>query len=241
MKQVIVFLTSLLLSFGANAQNKSINTGLTVSILKGSTSPQVLLIDNAEMKQKLGVATISAFAIGSFIELKLGAFYIKPSISYGIQSTNYNAEKTNILLEEREEMTLNEKTQYIETPLLMGFRFGHFKLEAGPLMKSTISMDSELEKMDGFSATDIKNEFGLQAGLGVRLSNHLDLEFNFKNYMTNAGSHINFYDKAKSFYGGPASFELKAVVNLFPTSKKTFPSFKKSNSRNCMNGRCFSF
>ncbi len=240
MKQVSLILSILLISLGLNAQVK-VNTGLSIGALKGAKSPQILLIDNAEMKQKLGIANISAYSIGTFAELRLGSFYIKPSVNYGKQTTTYNAEKTNILIEEREEMTLIEKTQYIETPLLMGFRFGHFKLEAGPLMKSILTIDSELDKMDGFSSTPVQNQFGLQGGIGVRLNSHLDLEFNFKSYMANAGSHINFYDQPKSFYSSPASFELKAVFNLFATSKKTFPSFKESTISNCNKNGCFSF
>jgi len=240
MKQVLILLALVFLATQAIAQVK-VNTGLTISAVKGGISPQTLLIDKGEMKQKVQTASKTGYSIGSFVELRLGSFYVKPSVSYGKETTTYNAVKTNIILEEREVMTLRENTQYIETPLLMGFRFGHFKVEAGPLMKTFLSMDTELNKLDGFNLIPVDKQFGLQGGLGVRLTKNLDLEFNFKNFMANEGAHINFNGESKSFYSSPSSFELKAVVNLFQTSKKTFPSFKESSSGQCNKNGCFSF
>jgi len=240
MNRLIIIITLVIAAFQLNAQNKT-NIGLSLSALKGANNNQALLIQNGAINQKLSRATSTAFQVGTFVEFQLGVFYIQPEVIYGRENTNYIAEVSNSLLEDRKEMTLKERTQYIETPLSIGFRFGSFKLEAGPVVKHILSIDTELEELDGFNASINKRQFGLQGGIGVRLNQHVDVEFNFKNFMSNDGDHINFYDEPTSFYSSPSSFELKAVVNLFASQKKVFPSLKDNSSGRCNRNSCFSF
>lgn len=240
MNRLILILALIISAFQINAQNK-MNLGLSISAIKGTSNNQALLIQNGTINQKLSRATSTAFQVGAFVEFQLGSFYIQPEVLYGRESAQYIAEVSNSLLEDRKEMILKERTQYIEVPLSIGFRFGSFKLEAGPVLKHILSIDTELDQLDGFNASIPKRQLGLQGGIGVRLNKHIDLEFNFKNFMSNAGDHMSFYDEPTSFYSSPSSFELKAVVNLFASQKKIFPSFKDNSSGRCNRNSCFSF
>ncbi len=240
MNRLVIILIFISSAWQIQAQN-NINMGLSVSALKGSNNNQALLIQQGAINQKLYRATSTAFQMGGFIEYHLGSFYLQADLIYGRGNISYITEVSNSILEDRKEKTLKEISQYIETPLSMGFRFGNFKLEAGPVVKHHLSIDTELEQLDGFNASMNKRQLGLQGGIGVRLNKHLDLEFNFKNFMANEGDHISFYDEPRSFYSSPSSFELKAVVNLWPSQKKIFPSFKDDSSGRCKRKTCFSF
>ncbi len=96
------------------------------------------------------------------------------------------------------EKVLTEKYRYLDIPLMLGFKLGPLRAEAGPTGHVYMASKSELEDIGGYERRFNDFNLGYQAGFGLdiwRLMFDLRYEGNFQKFgehMSIGGQQVNF-------------------------------------------------
>lgn len=144
---------------------------------------------------------------GIFARLKTGHFYIQPEVLFSSSSATYNTSSLNFrtLIDS----VRNESFRNLDIPVMLGFKFGSLRLNAGPVGHYYLSSTDQLTNLSGYSSNFSKFTWGYQAGIGLDFGKvGLDLRYegNFNNY----GDYITFGSTTFSFSQKPS----RTLLNL---------------------------
>jgi hypothetical protein len=144
--------------------------------------------------------------IGGFMRIG-NKFFFEPEVLVNSNKTDYTV-KTSL-----GEVIKNERYNYLDMPLLLGFSFGPFRLSGGPVGHYFISSTSELTDVQGYSAKFKQMEWGWLTGLTIgrgRISADIRYESNFSKF----GDHMNFFGQPYHFSSNPARFIVALNIAL---------------------------
>ena len=126
------------------------------------------------------------------------AFFIQPELIFNSTKTDYRYKENSL-----EEVIKNERYQYLDMPVLVGFSAGPFRLSGGPVGHYFLNSNSELTDIKGYSARFKQMTWGWLAGLTIgkgRFSADIRYEGNFNK----SGDHINFFGQPYHFSTNPS-------------------------------------
>lgn len=180
-----------------------VNIGIRAGLSTTHLEPRELLIkDQNELDLFLiRVKEINyGVHIGLMFRLQMNSFFIQPEFLYNSHSVDYEFDE--VQYPELQGLVLSERFQQIDIPLMMGFKFGFFRINAGPVGHINLNAVSDLTNQPGFRSKLDDLTLGYQAGIGIDIWNiHLDFRYegNFNNY----GEHITFFDREYDFSDSP--------------------------------------
>ncbi len=180
-----------------------VNIGIRAGLSTTQLEPQEILIkDQNDLDLFLiRVKEINyGVHIGLMFRLQMNSFFIQPEFLYNSHSVEYEFDE--IQNPEFAGLNLSERFQQIDIPLMMGFKFGFFRVNAGPVGHINLNAVSDLTETQGFRSKLEDLTLGYQAGIGFDIWNiHLDFRYegNFNNY----GEHITFFGKDYDFSDTP--------------------------------------
>lgn len=142
------------------------------------------------------------FHLGVLLRAQINKFIIQPEVLFNSSQVDYTVDDlggTPVA------DVLNEKYNYLDIPVLLGFKFGPLRLQAGPVGHVFLSSSTELS---GITNIDYRQEFkdmtiGWQGNLGLDIWN-LMLDFRYEGNFTNFGDHINFAGRHYEFDDKPS-------------------------------------
>jgi hypothetical protein len=159
----------------ANSQLKiGIRGGLNWSFLKANdileANPSYDLLFEDDLR--------SGYHIGVITQAEISDFFIQPELLFTSNKSDVSVRE--IASGDIEEL-IEQKFYKIDLPVLVGYKFGPVKLEAGPvgtlLLKNTL-VDDVKDFVNDFEQKYKTVTFGYQAGLGVQVSSlTLDLKY----------------------------------------------------------------
>jgi outer membrane protein with beta-barrel domain len=165
MKKLLVILLTVLIAIPAFSQVKfGLKVGaetLTVPTYDISTGDNnIVAIKDASW----------GFHAGAFLRFTLFGIYLQPEAVFASNSFEYNV--TTITGTE----ILSQKSSRLEIPVLIGFKLGPLRLNAGP--SASIQIGSPEALIDDPNFTDMYKgaTFGYQAGIGVDLLKKITLD-----------------------------------------------------------------
>lgn len=126
---------------------------------------------------------------GLFLQLRAGNFVVQPEVLFNAEGSDYRlrafrgSEIVSTLREER--------YQYLDVPVMLGYKVGPLRLQAGPVGHAFLSSTSELEGLAEYDAVFDKFSFGYQAGVGLDLWRVL-LDFKYQGGVRGVGDHLRF-------------------------------------------------
>ncbi len=126
---------------------------------------------------------------GLVLQLSLGNFTIQPEILYSSSTVEYDL--TTPTLPEDEQNIRREKYQYLDIPLLLGFKLGPLRLQGGPEGHLYLNNVSDLTDIDFYRQNFDEFVFGWAAGLGIDIWN-LMVDFRLEGSFKNFGEHFVF-------------------------------------------------
>lgn len=138
---------------------------------------------------------------GLVLQFNIGKFTIQPEILYSSSTAEYKVETPT--LPEMPTKILSEKYQYLDIPLLLGFKLGPLRLQGGPEGHLFINNVSELADIEFYKQNFDKFTFGWAAGLGLDIWNlmlDVRLEGSFKEFGDHFvfnGTQFNFDDRPR--------------------------------------------
>jgi hypothetical protein len=127
-----------------------------------------------------GAATIDAlkdaswgYHAGIFLRFGMGPIYLQPEAVFASTSFDYNVTTTD-LSELR-----TQKFNRLSVPLLLGLKFGPFRINAGPAASVMIGSPSALINDPDFKNMYRRAVYGYQAGIGLDILRTLTLDIRY--------------------------------------------------------------
>jgi len=123
------------------------------------------------------------FQGGVFMRASFAGFYIQPEI---LLATATNSVSYEDIEEGGGPVIYNQKFNKLNIPVLLGFKVGPMRLNAGPA--AAIMLSDPKEIIDG--ATYKRATFGYQAGVGIDLFKKLTLDVRYEGNLNQFGDEI---------------------------------------------------
>lgn len=193
----------LLLSLSLTAQAQ-VNFGIRAGVTTTSIDVNDLNILSENGMQNLQLSLQEArygVHAGILLRFQMKSFFIQPEVLFNSNQSSYtiaDAEDMSLIGE-----VFSEKYQYLDIPVMFGFKAGPVRLNAGPVGHVFINSTSELFDLDGYEQRFDDFTFGWQAGLGLDLwkfTVDVRYEGNFSKY----GDHIEFFGRRYAFDQAPS-------------------------------------
>lgn len=149
-----------------------------------------LSLQNAQPEAQLGV----------FGRLGLGPVYLQPELLFTTTAVDYTVE--NLL--DGEEGIFRERVYHLAMPVMGGFKFGWFRVQAGPVYRIHLASSSELTDIEGLRRSFDQSTLGLQAGVGFDLGQKVALDVRYEAPLSRDDNEISFLgrDHDLSTHGG---------------------------------------
>lgn len=217
MKKSCLLLLFLCFFVGLRAQkNSSFEVGVKAGLSTTDIDAGELDILDQGGADRLELAVKDArygFHAGLLFRIRFNKFILQPEVVFNTNRVDYEVDDVN--MGNVVTTTLEESYQYIDIPVLAGFKFGPLRLQAGPV--GHIYLDSSSEFYD-LADIDYRQEFenltlGWQGNIGLDIWNLL-LDFRYEGNFANFGTHLNFAGQQYEFDDTPSRF-LVSLSYLF--------------------------
>jgi hypothetical protein len=199
----IILVALLLVSFGAitNAQIKfGIKAGVTSTSIKAD---DVIAVEDQTTFDELVLKSQNAkigFQGGVFARISLLKLYIQPELLF--TSSSSEVEVTSLNNGAEVESAISEqKYRQIDFPIMIGYKFGPARIQAGPVGTIMLSSDPSL---NGFMNMDYDEEYngatwGYQVGAGLDILKKLTIDLKYEGSFSNLGDGIQLGDQNYNF------------------------------------------
>lgn len=145
------------------------------------------IIEEQSLKLALRQANYG-FHFGFFIRGPLSQkFYLQPELLFNSNSVDYVANDNRLGILNR---VFGEKYQYLDIPLIVGYKLGPLHLEAGPVGHAYLASKTEMEILDQFQKRLNNFNLGYQAGVGLDIL-RLVLDIRFEGNFNDLGEYIH--------------------------------------------------
>jgi hypothetical protein len=203
MKKALVILLVTLIALPAFSQLKFglkagvSTTSLTMSSVKTLTSGSSSYTVNALTNAKYG------FQAGAFMRLTIFGFFIQPELLFSTRTNEYTVEN----MQTTTSYIVNQKFNKLEIPVMVGFKLGPLRLDAGPAGSLLLNTPKDLINNPDYKNMYSKMTIGYQAGVGIDILKTLTLDLRYEgslkkyqNQIQNlAGTKVNLDDRANAF------------------------------------------
>ncbi len=189
----IIFVFTTILCFAAIQTNAQIRYGFQAGMSSFQLDKESVQTNGASVAiqdAKYG------FHIGAFARAKLTKhWYLQPEANFNSSSVDFQVSDFSDGLMDK---VLTEKYRYLDIPLMLGYKLGPLRVEAGPTGHVYVASKSELGQIGGYEKRFNNFNLGYQAGFGLdiwKLMIGLRHEGNFEKFgdhMSIGGQQLNF-------------------------------------------------
>lgn len=208
---LLVVLSLVLSSTSSFAQ---IKFGIKGGLSSYNLSPNDLIITNSEALKELDVKVQQAelgIHFGILTQISLGGFFIQPEAVFNSNAVTFNIQ--DFRHAEVVNKTLSERYQYLDIPLLMGPKFGPFRLGIGPVGHVFLNSTSELFDLDGYSQKFKELTYGWQGGIGLDLWK-FQIDLRYEGNFSKFGDHIVWNNTRFNFDQSPSRMIASLAITL---------------------------
>ncbi len=200
MRPVLTSLILILIWSGISAQNFGFKFGIKAGFSQTDYGIKELQIQNTDDFKMAIEDSRVGYHGGITLQFRIKKFIIQPEAIFNTIKVNYKL--TGKISGTIDTILAKESFQNLDIPIMLGFKSGVLRLNAGPVGHLYLDSSSDLFKVSGYSEQFDKIKWGWQAGLGLdiwKITIDLRYEGNFSKF----GDHIRFGDKSYSFSDRP--------------------------------------
>ncbi len=199
----LFFIALLIIPFGivSNAQIKfGAKVGMTSTSIKVN---EIISIDDQADFDELVVKGENAkvgIQAGIFTRITIAKLYVQPELLF--TSTGGEVEVTSLLGGSEVESEIREqKFRQIDFPIMLGYKFGPARIQAGPVGTIILSSDPSL---DGFMNMEYKEEFngatwGYQVGVGLDIFKKITIDVKYEGNLSKLADGVTVGGETRSF------------------------------------------
>ncbi len=183
------------LKFGLKAGVST--TSLSMPTLKTVSSGTTTYTVDAITAAKYG------FHGGAFVRLTLLGIYLQPELLFSTRTNDYTVKN----LQTSASSIVKQSFNKLDIPVMLGFKLGPLRLNAGPAASLLINTPKELISSPDFKNMYSRMTIGYQAGIGIDILKTLTFDVRYEgslkkyqNQIQNlAGTNFNLDDRANAF------------------------------------------
>lgn len=205
MKKLLVIVLAVLLGIPAFSQ-------LKIGLKAGLSTTSISMDEAVSLTGQAGTYTVQAlknadygFHGGLFMRLTMFGIYLQPEVLFATSDHIYSITNPN----EVTPVEISQKINKLEIPVLLGFKLGPIRLNAGPAATVAIGSPKELISDPDLKDLYSKTTFGYQAGLGFDLFKKLTFDARY------GGSLKKFQNEIESITGTTVSLDNRPNSFLF--------------------------
>ena len=139
------------------------------------------------------------FQGGIFSRITIAKIYVQPELLF--TSTSGEVEVTAIDGANITSQIRDQKYRQIDFPIMLGYKFGPARIQAGPVGTIVLSTDPSL---DGFMGMDYEEEFngatwGYQVGVGLDIGKKLTIDIKYEGNLSKLADGVKIGDETLDF------------------------------------------
>lgn len=172
--------------FGLKAGASTANLEANEVTFQNAGRQFTLAVDNNEFAYHLGV----------FTQVRLNKWNIQPEVLFRSARADYQLSElvsTEIISSIR-----SETYSYVDIPLMLAYRLGALRIQAGPVAKFYINSSTELIGIANLTQSYQDMDFGYQAGIGLDIW-RLVVDLKYDRDIDPVGDHISFAGQQLDF------------------------------------------
>jgi hypothetical protein len=200
---------AILLLLGCHvAQAQFFSFGIKGGINTQIDKPSDIVIGSGGNPFNLGVDNIDFGAqFGTFFRFGNKVF-IQPELVFNSNHTDYKVGDPNLV-----QTIYKEKYQYLDLPVMLGFKLGPVRIQGGPVGHIFLNSTSELTDINGYKAKFKQMNWGYQTGIGIGFG-RFAIDARYEGNFSKEGDHITFFGDPYSFSTNPARIILGLSIAL---------------------------
>lgn len=168
-RHVLLYGLIVLAAAWPGAPAAQVRFGLRAGVSLAATAEDVAEFDYRSRAFRLSVADVaSGFHLGFFVQGRLGdKWVLQPGLLVHSTRTDYLLEE--LLQAETIASVRSERFSAVELPMMVAYRWGALRLQAGPVGRARFAQSSELQGVAGYTADLDADDLtiGYQAGIGL--------------------------------------------------------------------------
>ncbi|MFK8055589.1 MAG: porin family protein [Saprospiraceae bacterium] len=187
-----------------NAKGLKFLFGLKAGASTANIAADEVAFENAGRQFKLAVDQNEfSYHIGVFGQLRLNHWAIQPEVLFRSAKADYML--SELISTEFVTSIRTEKYAYVDVPLMIAYRMGALRVQAGPVAKFYIDSSTELIGVANLTQSHKQIDLGYQAGIGLDIWRLVvDLKYDrdidpVGDHMQLAGEPLNFNSTAGRF------------------------------------------
>lgn len=197
-KLLMMFIALAIFQQTADAQIFSWGVRLGAASTNLNMDPQTIYENNGNMDSlKLSVSNGNyGIHAGLYTRIKLGPVYVQPEVLFNTESYEYTIEDFD---QSGANQVFNDRFNSLDIPIMIGFKTGPFRLQAGPIGTLLISNDNQLETLTETYERKLSNlTWGYQAGAGVDIG-RINLDVKYEGGLSVLGDSYDIYGNTYDF------------------------------------------
>jgi len=218
----IVLIAFLSLPFFMVSQSQAqikfgIKAGLTSTSIKADEVYTDINDANIEKLKVKGKNANVGFQGGIFSRITIVNFYVQPELLF--TSTSGEVEVTTIYDSgDPVSVVKDQKFRQLDFPIMLGYKFGPVRLQAGPVGTIMLSSDPALSDVTELDDMDVKEDFngatwGYQVGVGLDILKKVTIDVKYEGNLSKLGDGVKIAGETRNFDSRNSQFI--ATVGIF--------------------------
>lgn len=185
MKKTLLLITGILFLIAANAQLKfGVKGGVNSSYIK---MDDIISVSGGEKYSLEGIKSGTVgFHAGLMTRVTFFGVFIQPELYFS--STGGEVEVTDLITQDVSIRKMEFKK--LDIPVLVGFKFGPARINAGPVASIIIDSKADLIEKAGYEEKIKGATFGYQAGVGIDILS-ISLDVRYEGNLSKLGEGVN--------------------------------------------------
>ena len=186
------------LMFARKSNNSSkVMFGLRVGAATANIAADEVTFENAGRQFKL-VADNKEFSyhLGVFAQFRMNKWALQPEVVFRSAKADYML--SEFVTTEFISSIRTENYAYVDVPVMLAYRLGALRIQAGPAAKFYITSSTEFVGIAEFSESYQKVDFGYQAGIGLDIWRFI-VDLKYDGDIEKVGDHMSFGGQSIDF------------------------------------------
>ena len=191
-----------------SAQAQFFSFGLKGGLNTQVNKPQDIIIGSGDTSFNFGVNKMKfGTQFGAYFRFGKRIFF-QPEIIFNSSKTDYKIGESSV-----KDVIKNEKYQFLDVPLLVGFKLGPVRVQGGPVGHYFLNSTSELTDIQGYKARFHQMSWGYQTGLNISFG-RFSVDARYEGNFSKQGNHITFFGDKYAFSTTPSRFILGVNIAI---------------------------
>ncbi len=193
--------------FACNVAFGQIEFGLKAGLSSNNLNKSNILNQNEDETSIDVFSENYGYHFGLYSRIKISSLYVEPNILF--ESTTLDYSLTEIVEDEILKTFHSASYTKLNIPLLIGMKFGFFRVNTGPVAYINLDSGSDLIRFKEYGKRFKEASYGLKFGIGVDFWK-IRLDAGIEGNITRLGNSLNLGDESYQLSNRPTSFSLTA-------------------------------